>query len=226
VFEILPGGRLMKDTTLFLIRHGETVSNVNGVWQGGQGDDPLNERGWAQSLAVATYLAQYLPIGALYTSDLRRAVETAEIIGKRLKLPVQMHAGLREYNFGALEGSTTAEVIAKWQALLDRWRTDPSVRPPGGESAIDFAMRVGGALQEIIAHHQAERVAVVAHGGSLSVGLAVLLGELDKWRAYQMSNCGVTIVTMSPSPTITTFDETFHLVDIGTAIWDGADASV
>jgi len=216
----------MKDTILFLIRHGETKSNAEGLWQGGQGDDPLNERGRMQSHAVATYLTKYLPIEALYSSDLHRAVETAEIIGEWLELPVKMHAGLREYNFGALEGTNTAEVLAKWQALLERWRTDPSVRPPAGESAIDFAMRVGGAFEEIIAHHQAKRVAVVAHGGSLSVGLAMLLRELDKWRTYQMSNCGVTIVTMSPSPTITTFDEISHLTDIGTAIWDGADASV
>jgi broad specificity phosphatase PhoE len=144
-------------------------------------------------------------------------MDTAQIIGEDLRLPVKVHAGLREYNFGVLEGKISAEAQAEWQVLLEQWRTDLSVSPTDGESAVDFAMRVGGALQEIVDCHPAERVAVVAHEGSLSVGLAVLLGDLDKWRSYQVSNCGITTVAVNPNPTILVFDETSHLVDLGGA---------
>jgi probable phosphoglycerate mutase len=212
----------MSDGRLYLVRHGETASNAEGLWQGKHGDDQLNERGRAQSFAAAEALSDS-PTSALYASDLRRAAETAGIIGARLGLPVKTHAGLREYGFGNLEGATTSEVLAKWKTLLGQWRTDPSAKPPGGESAIEFTLRVGAALQEIIDQHQGEQVIVVAHGGSLSVGLAVLVGEPDNWQDYQMTNCGISVVDLGPDRSILTFDETAHLASIGVTAWAGAD---
>ena len=213
----------MSDGRLYLVRHGETDSNAEGLWQGKHGDDPLNERGRAQSFAAAEALSDYATASALYASDLRRAAETAGIIGARLRLAVQTHAGLREYGFGDLEGATTSEVLAKWKILLGQWRTDPSAKPPGGESAIEFTLRVGAALQEIVDQHQDEKVIVVAHGGSLSVGLAVLVGEPDNWQDYQMSNCGISVVELGPDRRILAFDETSHLAGIGVTAWAGAD---
>jgi broad specificity phosphatase PhoE len=218
----MPTEKVPSESELILVRHGETDSNAQDVWQGMQGDDPLNERGRLQSLAVADYLTRYSPVKALYSSDLRRAIETAEMIGVQLNLPVKMHTGLREYDFGFLEGATTSEAQGRWHELLDRWRSEPTYKPHGGESAFDFAVRVNGAFQEILAQHPTGRVIVVAHGGSLSIGLAVLVGEPQRWQAYQMSNCSVTIVAMKPRPTIAAFEETSHLVDIGTATWGGA----
>ena len=212
----------MSDGRLFLVRHGETASNAAGLWQGKHGDDPLNERGRAQSLAAAEALRDSAA-SALYASDLRRAAETARIIGSRLGLQLQTHAGLREYDFGDLEGATTTEGSAKWKALLGHWRTDPSAKPAGGESAIEFTLRVGAALQEIIDRHQSENVIVVAHGGSLSVGLAVLVGEPEKWQDYQMTNCGISVVDLGLDRRIFAFDETSHLADVGATVWTGAD---
>jgi broad specificity phosphatase PhoE len=212
----------MSDAKLHLVRHGETASNAAGLWQGRHGDDPLNDRGREQSLAAAEALADSAA-SALYASDLRRAVETAGFIGARLGLPVQSHAGLREYGFGDMEGATTAEALARWKTLLRRWRTDPSAKPPGGESAVEFTLRVGAALQEIVDRHQDENVIVVAHGGSLSVGLAVLVGEPDKWQDYQMTNCGLSVVDLGPDRKILTFDETSHLAGIGVTAWAGVD---
>ena len=212
----------MRDRKLYLVRHGETASNAAGLWQGRHGDDPLNERGRAQSLAVAEALGDSAA-SAIYASDLRRARETAGFIGERLGLPVQIHAGLREYGFGDLEGATTSEALARWKALLRQWRTDPSAKPPGGESAVEFTLRVGAALHEIVDRHQDETVIVVAHGGSLSVGLAVLVGEPDNWQGYQMSNCGFSIVDLGPDRKLLTFDETSHLAGIGMIAWTGAD---
>lgn len=212
----------MSDGRLILVRHGETASNAQGLWQGKHGDDPLNERGRAQSLAAAGALGDS-SASAIYASDLRRAVETAEIIGARLNLPVKIHAGLREYGFGDLEGATTDEVLAQWKRLLALWRTDPSAKPPGGESALEFTLRVGSALQEIMGQHEGEDLIVVAHGGSLSVALAVLVGEPSNWRDYQMTNCGISTVSSGPDRRILVFDETAHLANIGATIWAGAD---
>jgi len=213
---------IMSDGRLYLVRHGETASNVEGLWQGRQGNDTLNERGRTQSKAAAEALSDS-GAGAIYASGLSRAVETAEIIGARLGLPVRVHAGLREYDFGALEGATTSEALAEWKALLTQWRTDPSAKPSGGESAREFTLRVAAALQEIVDRHSAERVIVVAHGGSLSVGLAVLLGEPDCWRDYQMSNCGVSVVRLGLQPALLAFDDTSHLDGIGVTAWAGAE---
>lgn len=215
----------MGDGRLYLVRHGETAANAERLWQGGQGDDPLNERGRTQSLAAAKALSDSGAV-AIYASDLRRAAETAEIIGARLGLPVKTHPGLREYGFGVLEGATTSEVLAQWKNLLVRWRTDPAAKPPGGESAAEFTQRVGSALREIVDQHPSECVIVVAHGGSLSVALAVLIGEPDNWRSYQMTNCGISIVHIGTHPALIVFDETSHLEGIGAVAWAGADVSL
>ena len=215
----------MSNGKLYLVRHGETASNAAGLWQGKHGDDPLNDRGRAQSLAAAEALGDSAA-SALYASDLRRAVETAGFIGERLGLPVQIHAGLREYGFGDLEGATTSEALARWKTLLSQWRTNPSAKPPGGESAVEFTLRVGAALQEIADRHRDETVIVVAHGGSLSVGLSVLVGEPDNWQDYQMSNCGISIVDLGPDRSILTFDQTSHLAGIGVTAWTGADVKL
>jgi len=215
----MSGGRL------YLVRHGETAANAQGMWQGRQGDDPLNERGRVQSQAAAEALVDS-GASAIYASGLRRAVETAEIIGARLGLAVKTHAGLREYDFGDLEGATTSEVLAEWKALLGQWRTDPSAKPPGGESAMEFTRRVGGALQEIAGQHESERVIVVSHGGSISVGLAVIVGKPDAWQDYQMTNCGISTVRLGPSRELLAFDETSHLAGIGTTAWAGAGVTL
>jgi broad specificity phosphatase PhoE len=110
--------------------------------------------------------------------------------------------------------------------LLRQWRTDPSAKPPGGESAMEFTLRVGAALQEIVDRHLDENLIVVAHGGSLSVGLAVLVGEPDRWQDYQMTNCGISIVELGPDRRLLTFDETSHLDGIGVTGWAGADVSL
>lgn len=212
-----------EESGLILVRHGETDSNAQDVWQGNQGDDPLNERGRLQCLATANFLREYRPVDALYSSDLLRAVETAEAIGAQVGLSVKTHSGLREFDFGSLEGATTADALKQWQALLREWRSDPTARSPGGESAFDFAIRVNGAFQEIIGRHPSEWVIVVGHGGSLSMGLAMLFGDPAGWQKYHMSNCGISTVALSESPVILEFDVTTHLAEAGTRTWDGAN---
>ena len=91
---------------------------------------------------------------------------------------------------------------------------------------MEFTLRVGAALHEIIERHGGERVIVVAHGGSISVGLAVLVGEPDNWQDYQMTNCGISMVRLGPNRELLSFDETSHLGGIGTTAWAGADVTL
>ena len=72
----MPTQTTQQEPDLILVRHGETDSNARDIWQGNQGDDPLNERGRMQSLATAAHMLRYIPVNTLYASDLRRAVET------------------------------------------------------------------------------------------------------------------------------------------------------
>jgi broad specificity phosphatase PhoE len=145
-------------TTLLLVRHGETDWNAEGRLQG-HTDRPLNDHGRRQARALADRLVGD-DIVAVYSSDLSRAHETAEIIGERLGLPVVTDPDLRERNWGNWEGLTGAE----------RDRVDHV-----GEPREEHTARVLRAVQRIAEAHPDERVVVVTHGGSLRrVQLATL----------------------------------------------------
>jgi broad specificity phosphatase PhoE len=137
-------------TELLLVRHGETDWNAEGRLQG-HTDRPLNEYGRRQAQRLADELAGE-ELEAIYSSDLARARETAEIVGERLGLPVVLDPDLREKNWGTWEGLTpverdTVELV--------------------GESTEEHAARTLGALRRIAERHPEGRVLVVTHGGSL-----------------------------------------------------------
>ncbi len=149
-------------TTLVLIRHGETDWNVEGRWQG-QADPPLNERGRDQARRVAEYYSQF-GLAALYSSDLRRAMETAQIIGARIGLEIIPEPRLREINLGRWQGMLTEDIQAQYPEEFQRWHHEPlSVQPPGGETIHALAARVLEVINEMIARYPKRRVGVVAH---------------------------------------------------------------
>jgi broad specificity phosphatase PhoE len=147
-------------TTLLLARHGETEWNREERYQG-HADPPLNETGRAQAEELADRLAAE-PIHAIYSSDLRRAGETAEIVGRRLGLPVEQDPGLREIDVGSWQGLTKAQIDG---------------RPWDGETYEHHAARVTQALRQIAAGHPGRTVLVVSHGGSLRRVQEAVLGE-------------------------------------------------
>jgi broad specificity phosphatase PhoE len=138
-------------TTLLLVRHGETDWNAEGRLQG-HTDRPLNDYGRRQAKALADRLAACDQVAAVYTSDLARARETAEIVAERLGLAVVADPDLRERNWGNWEGLTGSE----------RDRVEYV-----GEASDAHGERVLRAVQRIAEHHPGERVVVVTHGGSL-----------------------------------------------------------
>ena len=178
-------------TTLLLVRHGETDWNREGRWQG-HSDTHLNEIGRAQAERVAGELDG---VDVVYSSDLARARETAEIIAGRSGLPVRLDARLRERSFGAWEGLSAAEIEAEFRDAHLRWLAGEGPGADDAEPFDAFGRRVREALGEILERHPDETVLVVAHGGTVRV-IHALAGGLDYVRDHRsipgVPNCVVS----------------------------------
>lgn len=162
-------------TELILVRHGETVWNRQGRFQGQQ-NSALTPEGTAQAAAIAAHLARK-QIHALYTSDSGRALETAAPIAAATGLTVIPEAGLRERNLGALEGLTRAEVEARHPEAYARYMArDPDYGLPGGESLCQLEERGRSVLAMLAARHPGQRLAVVSHGGLLTTFVRAIMG--------------------------------------------------
>jgi XTP/dITP diphosphohydrolase len=147
-----------------LIRHAESIWNAEERWQG-QADPPLSPRGVAQAEAVAQKLATRRA-DAVLCSDLRRARETAEIVGRALGLAPQPDPRLRELDVGRWAGLTRREIEALDPEALRRFEAeDPDVRAGEGESRAEIRARVRRAFREIARAHPGERLIVVTHLG-------------------------------------------------------------
>lgn len=197
-------------TVLTLIRHGETRANREGVWHGSI-DTPLSERGRRQAERVADYLARgHADAAALYSSPLQRARHTAEPIAEVLGIELRVDADLSEYHLGSWEGETYRDLQHE-RRLWQHIREDPDFAPHGGESPRQVAERLSGALRRIAAAHPGERVVIVAHGGALAIGLALLLdGDTREWRRV-VANASVSELVFAPGPDLISFNHVGHL---------------
>jgi alpha-ribazole phosphatase len=159
---------------IWLVRHGQTVWNVQQRFCG-QTDIPLSTTGRRQARWLATCLRS-MPIAAIYSSDLSRARETAEIIAKKRQIDVLTSPAWREIVFGAWEGLTYAEVATLFKNQLGFF-TDPThCAPSEGETLTDVLQRVLPALTFIMQQAHGGDVVVVSHGGVLRGLLCSLLG--------------------------------------------------
>jgi broad specificity phosphatase PhoE len=142
-------------TTLLLARHGETDWNREGRWQG-WADPPLNDLGRSQARELAEQL-RATPFDAVYSSDLARAVETAEILAADHGVPIVLDRDLREIDIGSWSGLTRAEIMERF----------PDGKRPDGETHEQQATRVRAAVTRIAKAHPGGRVLVVGHGGTI-----------------------------------------------------------
>ena len=183
---------------LFLVRHGETDDNHNGVFQG-QAGRGLSSRGRVQAEKLALRLSDLEPgidLHALYTSDLERAVDTAAILSQVLPLPVHVDEGLREVFVGTWQGKTLREVEALYPEEVAAWRANLDIRRGGGETYADLATRIGEAIDRIVQKHQGGRLCIVSHGAAIKAYVASLFGDVMSGMHVlgSLSNTGVTIV--------------------------------
>lgn len=182
----------------FIVRHGETVWNVEGRFQG-QRDTELNERGLSQADKVAEYLARSMSgkFEAVITSPLSRAAVTAGKIAKACRCGnLDTEPDFTEINHGDWEGMLSSEVNKRWPRLLDLWHTSPhEVLMPGdgGEALRDVQNRALGALRRALSLY-ANDVCVVAHDAVIKAVLcSVLNAPLSSFWNFQIANCSVSI---------------------------------
>lgn len=149
-------------TTLYLVRHGETSWNLEGRYQGHL-DPPLTERGQRQAEATAEQLAP-LGLAAIYSSDLTRAYQTAVALAEKTGLPIQTDPRLREIDQGAWQGVLIGEIRTRWPDEIQGWETQPwRYQPPEGESLQQLQTRLFAAIDDIVARHPEEPVAIFSH---------------------------------------------------------------
>lgn len=149
-------------TRLILIRHGETDWNVEGRYQG-QADPPLNARGLEQAYQLANKLVGQ-KMDLLYTSPLKRAAQTAEILAAALDVPLFIEPRLREIHQGDWQTRLRSEIASLYPETFQRWETEPwEVHPPGGEHLTQVQERVNAALDELAARHPGQTVGIVTH---------------------------------------------------------------
>lgn len=158
-----------------LVRHGQTEWNRIERFRG-RADVPLNENGLAQAEATGQRLAEQWRPSAVYASPLQRAVKTAEAIAKHYNLPVQIHAGLADIDYGEWQGLTPEEARQRWPEEIDAWYNHPErAQIPRGESLAELRLRLMQTIDELAARHSGETIALVGH---TVVNRIILLGIL------------------------------------------------
>jgi broad specificity phosphatase PhoE len=161
-------------TELLLVRHGETDWNAARRWQG-RDDPPLNDSGRRQAEELAAEI-EGERIDAVYASDLRRALETAEIVAATFALPVRALEGLREIDVGSWSGLTREELETRFPEQLARHVESWGTGWEDGETPEELSERVLTAVREITTEHPKGRVLVVTHGGVLRALTAIAHG--------------------------------------------------
>jgi len=194
---------------IYLIRHGETDSNAARIVQ--TPDVPLSTRGLAQAGRAADRLAK-LGVGAILSSDLRRAVMTADRLHASTGAPTTFDAGLQERNYGDIRGQAYATLGVNILA--------PDYEPPGGERWADFHQRVDAVWQRIIAAAAATdgNLAVVTHGlvcYSLALRQLRLPSGMDA--SMRWDNASVTVIDDEPPWTVRLLNCTEHLAGLDAA---------
>ena len=199
-------------TRVLAIRHGETAWNVDGRIQG-QLDVPLNDTGRWQVHRLALAVADE-GIGAIYSSDLLRALETAQAIARGCGQAITTDVGLRERGFGVFEGLSYAEINRRWPEQAERWRKrDPEFGAEGGETLRAFYERSVGTAARLAALHTGETIALVSHGGVMDcLYRAASRIALDAPRSWQLGNASINRLLYTPQGfTLIGWSDTSHL---------------
>jgi len=198
--------------TVILVRHGETAWNRREVFRG-RADIELNERGRAQAQAVAGAVKERM-VSAVYSSPLRRAVETAEAVALPHKITVQIEEGFIDFDYGRWQGLQHDDVRRRYPKLYRDWIERPhTVRMDGGESLRMVRRRAMNALMQVTERHPDETVVVVSHRVVNKVMLCAVLG-LDNshfWRIRQ-DTCALNVLEWSQGRwVVRLLNDTCHL---------------
>jgi broad specificity phosphatase PhoE len=179
------------DSSITLVRHGESSWNERGLIQGQNDLAQLTEVGRNQARVVAESLKS-LRIDRIVTSDLTRARQTAEIIGAELGLVPTADVLLRERCFGVLEGEPQEMLDSESSGIVKGVIVDPDAHPEGGESFRDVVTRAGVFVEATRDFQQGERLLVVTHGGTIRALRAYVEAlPLEGIDTLAVANCSV-----------------------------------
>ncbi len=209
----------MPVTKLYLIRHGQSAGNVEGTF-GGHSPTPLSDLGKKQALITAEALSKE-KIDVVYSSDLLRAVQTAEPLAEKLGLEVNKTKAFRERNVGVLEGLTFQESKQKfpkdYYALINR---NINHKITGGESYRHLLKRGTNALKEIFSIHKGEKIVIFSHTGAICYLTLYLIGAINR-RTKQTpwlvtSNCGINRFEIRGrnNTRVLAINDTRHLIEM------------
>jgi broad specificity phosphatase PhoE len=200
-------------TCIVLVRHGQTEWNRVERFRG-RADVPLNATGWVQAEATGKRVAAEWQPAAIYSSPLSRAARTAEAIARHFDLPVQVHPGIADIDYGQWQGLTPDEVKERWPEIHHAWYNSPhTARIPGGETLDDLRVRGMAAVNALAARHAEQTVVLVGH---TVINRVILLGVLGLgnerfWRLKQ-DTCAINVFEADGGEfTLVSLNDTCHL---------------
>ena len=182
---------------ILLLRHGETHWNFEKRCQG-LTDLKLNETGLGQARDVAAHLRK-VKVHAVYSSNLKRAIQTANMISEFHGLEVITDSDFRELNHGEFEGLTFTEIQATYPDFIQAWREKPAhLAIPGGESIADVGKRAWRGIENIKRHYLHKTVVIVSHQFPMVSILCRITGTpLNNYRSFHVDPCGLSRISYS-----------------------------
>lgn len=188
---------------IYLLRHGQSEANLNGVLAGWT-DAPLTDLGRAQAAAASTRLQSLLEqegavLGAIISSDLKRASDTANPIAEALNLPYSLHESLRELNLGRWENKTFESIQQEDPQLAEMWlKQGMNFMYPEGESIEHVMRRAVPVVDEALKNN--DRILVVAHGGVLSGLIAhYVFSDVTQAKGLYVHNAAIARIVVHGS---------------------------
>lgn len=193
---------------IILLRHGQTAVNAGGRFQG-RLDAPLTDLGRRQAAAAAAAISAVRPPARIIASPLIRARDTAAAFGR----DVEIDERWVELDYGEWDGRSLASVTPEeW----DRWRGDDAFAPPGGESLLQLARRVGEACGELLSVAADEDVVVVSHVSPIKAAVAWTLGvgPGTSWRSFLGVAAVCRIAVTDRGPSLHAYNDVAHLAAV------------
>lgn len=198
--------------TIYLIRHGQTEWNIKGKTQG-HGNSKLTQKGIDQAKALADSISS-LPIDYIYSSDLGRAVETAEIISDKFGLDVIETPALREMGFGKWEGLLIKEIQEEYKDIYHTWRNQPHLAEiPGGETLQIIKERTDKFLAELNEKYDGKHIVLVTHSVTARVILlSILNSSMENIYRINQGNTALNVIEFRDyGPVVIKMNDTSHI---------------
>ena len=200
--------------TIYIVRHGQTEWNLLGKTQG-HGNSDLTPKGIEQAELLADSMTKY-PIDYIYSSDLGRAYQTAEIIGNKLNIELEKTEALREMNFGTWEGRIIKDIIEEDPELYKMWRNEPHLaKIPQGETLSQIKERTDAFIKEINEKYDGKHIVLVTHSLCARIMLLSFL-DSDVKNIYRINqaNTALNIIELRDyGPVVMKMNDTTHIIN-------------